>query len=98
MKSPSLSLRGLVVLLCVSGSAGFAQTPTAPAAANVAPEKPKEPPKWETMDYGPVISATIVAPVPAANITNKGIAIKVGAHGEGAVLFDTDLMRWSAGW
>lgn len=69
-------------------------------AADQAPKKeaPKGPPKYEVMDYGPFLMATIVAPAPGGNITNKGIAIKVGPHGEGTMLFDADLMRWSAGW
>ena len=52
----------------------------------------------EAMDFGPFLAATIVAPAPGANTANKGLAIKVGPHAEGAMLFDTDLMRWAAAW
>lgn len=72
----------------VVGSVSLAQT----APASTAP-KP-----YEVMDYGPFLSATISASAPGANIANKGIAIKVGPNGEGAVLFDIDLVRFAAGW
>ncbi len=52
----------------------------------------------QSIDYGPFLSATIIAKQPLGNTTNKGIAIKVGPNGEGTMLFDADLMRWSAGW
>ena len=54
--------------------------------------------KAQAIDYGPFLSATVVARWPQGNTTNKGIAIKLGAANEGAMLFDTDLLRWSAGW
>lgn len=55
------------------------------------------------MDTGPVHSATITGQWPDKNIANKGIAINIGA-GVGkdglkaGVCFDTDLMRYVAGW
>ncbi len=55
---------------------------------------------WEAMDYGPYLSASIEAPMPSGNITNKAIALPFRlADGQryGAI-FDTDLLRWSAGW
>jgi uncharacterized protein DUF6797 len=58
---------------------------------------PEPPPKWQAMDYGPFISATIKVPLPQDNVANKGIAIKIGAQGEGTMVFDTDLMRWAGG-
>ncbi len=54
------------------------------------------------MDYGPFLTASIEAPAPGTNIAYKGIAINLGAHFGGAhnesVIFDTDLLRYSAGW
>lgn len=55
------------------------------------------------MDTGPIHSATITGQWPDKNIANKGIAINIGA-GVGkdglkaGVCFDTDLMRYVAGW
>ena len=55
------------------------------------------------MDTGPILSATITGKWPEKNIANKGIAINIGAGvgKEGlkaGVCFDTDLMRYVAGW
>src|SRR5690349_10289421 len=54
------------------------------------------------MDYGPYLTASIEAPEPRTNIAFKGIAINLGANFGGAhneaVVFDTDLLRYSAGW
>ncbi len=55
------------------------------------------------MDTGPILSATITGQWPNKNIANKGIAINIGAGvgKEGlkaGVCFDTDLMRYVAGW
>lgn len=80
--------------LLVAGMVVFTWAAAAIGAENTHPVR--EP--AQEMDYGPFLSATIVAPAPGTNITNKGIAIKVGRHAEGTVLFDTDLLRWSAGW
>ena len=50
------------------------------------------------MDYGPFLSASVE--VEPGNIANKGIAVMVGSTPDGDVsmLFDTDLLRWAAGW
>lgn len=54
------------------------------------------------MNYGPYLTASIEAPEPRTNIAFKGIAINLGANFGGdhneAVVFDTDLLRYSAGW
>jgi cytochrome c2 len=59
-------------------------------------------PRWEVMDYGPFLTASIEAPQPRTNMACKGIAIDLGAGFGGtrreAVVFDTDLLRYSAGW
>lgn len=57
---------------------------------------------WQSMNYGPFLTASIEAPEPRTNIAHKGIAINLGANFGGdrneAVIFDTDLLRYSAGW
>src|SRR5262245_16522147 len=59
-------------------------------------------PPWQAMDYGPYLTASIEAPEPRTNIAYKGIGINLGANFGGerneAVVFDTDLLRYSAGW
>ncbi|MCL4178175.1 MAG: hypothetical protein KJ072_10605, partial [Verrucomicrobia bacterium] len=63
---------------------------------------PDPAPPWQAMDYGPFLTASIEAPHPATNIAYKGIAINLGENFGGdhneAVIFDTDLLRYSAGW
>ncbi len=87
--SPLASAWGLVALLI------------APATAQE-PKKAekKDVPASERMDYGRFLSATIKAPAPRDNNAMKGIAIRVGPDGGkgGAVCFDSDLLRVSAGW
>ena len=50
------------------------------------------------MDYGRFLSATLVAPQPADNTTTKGIAVKLDKEGKAGIIFDTMMMRYSAGW
>ena len=53
--------------------------------------------KWRDMDYGPFLSTAVAAN--ANNLTYKGIVIPLTPDRTGgAVLFDTDLLRYSAGW
>src|SRR6266496_2091606 len=58
--------------------------------------------RWEEMEYGPYLTASIEAPEPRTNIAYKGIAMNLGANFGGdhneAIAFDTDLLRYSAGW
>ena len=51
--------------------------------------------RWSKTDVGQFLGATIDTP---RKRTPKGIAIKVGPNNEAAVCFDTDLLRYSAGW
>ena len=52
---------------------------------------------WRDMDYGPYLSTAVAAN--ANNLTYKGIVIPLTPDlTGGAVLFDTDLLRYSAGW
>ena len=54
--------------------------------------------RWEEMDYGRFLTASITAPKPANNHAMKGIAIRLGADKEAAICFDQDLLRVSAAW
>lgn len=52
---------------------------------------------WRDMDYGPFLSTAVAAN--ADNLTYKGITIPLTPElTSGAVVFDTDLLRYSAGW
>ncbi|NOX55271.1 MAG: hypothetical protein GXP27_12705, partial [Planctomycetes bacterium] len=53
---------------------------------------------WIDMDYGPFLTATIEAPHPVGNIAYKGIMICVDRQSQAYVLFDSDLLRYAAGW
>lgn len=55
--------------------------------------------RWPLMDTGPFFSATIATPqIPGARPTYKGIALRLGARKDRTVLFDTELLRYTAGW
>ena len=52
---------------------------------------------WRDMDYGPFLSTAVAAN--PNNLTYKGIVIPLTPDlTSGAVVFDTDLLRYSAGW
>lgn len=58
---------------------------------------------YNLMDFGPIHSASITAQWPEKNMAIKGVAVSLGAkHGaeglKAGVCFDTDLLRYSAGW
>ncbi len=53
--------------------------------------------KWIDMDYGSTMTHSFQASRPAGNIAYKGIKIRLGDDGQ-AMLFDTDLLRYAAGW
>src|SRR5665213_793922 len=65
---------------------------------------PNAPTPWDNLDYGPFLSASILAKQPANNMTYKGVAVKLGKvkvdgkETDAAICFDTQLMRVSAGW
>jgi hypothetical protein len=50
------------------------------------------------MDYGPFMSLTLEAPQPPGNLSYKGIVLPLKPDRSAAMVFDTDLLRWSAGW
>jgi hypothetical protein len=98
------------LLFCLAAAAEPApssqrSTPTTAATTKPKPkpdpyrEKLKAEQPWAWMDYGPFISATINAKWPEGNFAYKGIAIQLGdVESPAAVCFDTDLLRYSAGW
>src|SRR5688572_22331247 len=86
--------RALITL--VFGLAGAVNSTAA------APAKPASTRGYQ-MDYGPFLSYTINCKTGSNapdNLVLKGIAIKIGANNEHAatVCFDTELMRYAAGW
>ena len=62
--------------------------------------------KWLDMNYGPVFSGSVEAPGPGRNLTYKGLILRLdgdwasaaGSADSATMLFDTDLLRFSAGW
>lgn len=51
--------------------------------------------RYANVKFGPFVSGHIATPKGG---THKGIAIRVGEKGGGAMVFDTDLCAWRAGW
>ncbi|MSU20908.1 MAG: hypothetical protein EXS30_05885 [Pedosphaera sp.] len=78
------------------GARQLAQAGTA-SAKSVVPGKP-----YMEMDYGPFFTASVE--VGQNNIAYKGVAIRLDegdggvSKGKAFVIFDTDLMRYAAGW
>lgn len=80
-------------------------TPFAAARFDDSTRKDEQP--WLHMDYGRVISAAITArepedpradKVPGDNVTYKAHAVLLDDKRESGVIFDTELLRLSAGW
>jgi hypothetical protein len=62
---------------------------------------------WLDMDYGPIIAASIrvgqpddaaLDAKPGENIAYKGLAIALTPKKDASILFDTELLRYAAGW
>jgi hypothetical protein len=55
---------------------------------------------WDATDLGPFHSACFKLKIGGADqVTAKGVAIKLGgADAKAAILFDTELLRWTAAW
>src|ERR1051325_3366918 len=85
--APHVRARILISLPCLLliGSTHFLTLPLLASSAEPAVDT----------DF-PFLTACIQAPFPANNNALKGIAIKVGNNA--AIVFDTDLLRVSAGW
>jgi glucose/arabinose dehydrogenase len=75
------------LLVAVPAGAKSAVPPAAPTAK-----------AWADMDYGPFMSMTLEAPAPAGNFAYKAIVVPLRPDRSAAMCFDTDLLRWSAGW
>ena len=60
-------------------------------------QKPPQEKKWSSMDYGPFMTHSFEAKGAPRNIAYKGLKVRLGPDGA-SMLFDTDLLRWSAGW
>jgi hypothetical protein len=64
---------------------------------NSAPPKPVIP--WDASDLGPFHSGCFKFKIGGGDqVTAKGVAIKVGKESGVTVLFDTELLRWTAAW
>src|SRR5262245_18690707 len=74
-----------------------AATPPDESAAS-SPARPRRVP----MDYGSILTYTVGLPSAPGhsndNLALKGVCLRVGEGGQGAVCFDTDLLRYYAGW
>lgn len=87
-----------ILTLCLS-------LPAAPAAEPGGVASPKEATtqtdadwvddRWSKTDIGQFLGATV--DIPDGRVS-KGIAIKVGDHDQATVCFDTDTLRYAAGW
>jgi hypothetical protein len=82
-----------------------APKPAKPAATTAAAKKPKDekppenkPQKWAEMQYGSLLSATYENRQKSGDFTHKGIEITVGTSPWARVIFDTELLRYSAAW
>ena len=58
-------------------------------------------PPWEKMQYGPFLQSSVTMPWSADGeeldgVTLKGVTVKLD-HGA-SICFDTDLLRYAAGW
>ena len=84
----ALSFLAPVVAQPVSGT-GPADDPTRQTDADWVDDR------WSKTEIGQFLHATIDTP---RRKTPKAIAIKVGPNNEATVCFDTDLLRYSAGW
>jgi len=58
-------------------------------------QAPPQGKKWSDMDYGPYMTHSFE--IAGKDVTYKGIKVRLGPDGA-AMLFDADLLRWSAGW
>jgi len=74
------------------------------AAAGADPDPLESPAsvRRTSMDYGPTLTYTVglpaLGPGTNANIALKGLGVRLGTNDEAAICFDTDLLRYYAGW
>jgi glucose/arabinose dehydrogenase len=86
MRSAGFAVLVLIVQLSGQGHAAAATSPQPSATP------------WSDMDYGPFLSLTLEAPKPTGNFSYKGVVVPLKPDRSAAMVFDTDLLRWSAGW
>ncbi len=86
--------RFLIVFVLVATITSFSVV-QAEEEAWEAPDKP-----WYHTDYGPYLSLTTKMPWPENNWVHKAKVIKLNQNGSttGAMVFDTDLLRFAGGW
>ncbi len=74
-----------------------------PTGSSLGPE-PSTIDPWNSMDYGPALTHTYQVSSEPLNIAYKGIAIRLDpgaggvSRGDHWTVFDTDTLRWAAGW
>ncbi len=74
-----------------------------PKGDSIGPE-PSSIEAWNAMDYGPALTHTYQVSSQPLNIAYKGIAVRLDtgiggvARGQQWMIFDTDTLRWAAGW
>ncbi|MBI1374832.1 MAG: hypothetical protein GC159_19105 [Phycisphaera sp.] len=96
----------VAVALCaaLAAAAPLTQAAKKEAAPPQAEKKPKPDAKgqpagkqaWLEMDYGPYITSTVEAPEPEGNFAFKGVTVPLAD--DASVVFDTDTLRYAAGW
>src|SRR3954452_3808268 len=75
------------------------KTASTKKAADVPKEKPPEgSQRWAQMQYGSLLSATFENRQGSKEFTHKGIAITCSVNPQARVIFDTELLRYTAGW
>jgi hypothetical protein len=62
----------------------------------LAPAQDRAGRKWDLMDYGPFLSASVR--LPGGEIVPKAVVIRLSQDPPAAVCYDTDLVRCAAGW
>lgn len=96
MHSFSVRLVALGFTAALLAAPARAQEPPKPATKTNAPAKPakkeRKGTKWDAMEVGPFFSSGIQG----KHQTLKGLSIKAGVNA--TMLFDTELLRMSAGW
>jgi hypothetical protein len=88
-------------------SAPAASQPASKPATTQTAQKPRPkdrpvdddtPQKWNQMQYGSLLSATFENRRESGDFTNKGIAITCSLNPQARIIFDTELLRYSAAW
>src|SRR6266567_3455016 len=98
----AMPARCCLILLIGVGLSGWRATACAAAAAAAESIPRPANSSLTRMDYGSLLTYTVGLPsTPGktnANLALKGVCIRLGGSNEAAVCFDTDLLRYYAGW